>query len=294
MRKRYKWITPVTFLILPVGVYLFFVINPTLNSLFYSLTDWAGYGANFKFIGFANFQKIFTDRLFRNAIGNTAIWLALAMVVPTVGGLALAVALQGQRVVNTVYKSLFYLPICLSPIIVGIIWTWVYNPELGIVNLALKAIGLGHLTKAWLASPDTALFAVFIAWAWQQTGLNMVIFLAGLTAVPVSLVEAAHVDGANFWQSLVKIIIPMLRPATVVVLALTAINALKSFEVIWVTTKGGPFNRSDTLAVFMYSESFRKYKMGYGSAVAVILFIMTLVIIVLYFRQMAAMEDLYE
>jgi len=277
-----------------VGVYLFFVINPTLNSLFYSLTDWAGYGANFKFIGFANFQKIFTDRLFRNAIGNTAIWLALAMVVPTVGGLALAVALQGQRVVNTVYKSLFYLPICLSPIIVGIIWTWVYNPELGIVNLALKAIGLGHLTKAWLASPDTALFAVFIAWAWQQTGLNMVIFLAGLTAVPVSLVEAAHVDGANFWQSLVKIIIPMLRPATVVVLALTAINALKSFEVIWVTTKGGPFNRSDTLAVFMYSESFRKYKMGYGSAVAVILFIMTLVIIVLYFRQMAAMEDLYE
>ena len=294
MRKRYKWITPLTFLILPLGVYLFFVINPTLNSLFYSLTDWAGYGANFKFIGFANFQKIFTDRLFRNAIGNTAIWLALAMVVPTVGGLALAVALQGQRVVNTIYKSLFYLPICLSPIIVGIIWTWVYNPELGIVNLALKAVGLGHLTKAWLASPDTALFAVFIAWAWQQTGLNMVIFLSGLTSVPVSLVEAAHVDGANFWQSLVKIIIPMLRPATVVVLALTAINALKSFEVIWVTTKGGPFNRSDTLAVFMYSESFRKYKMGYGSAVAVILFIMTLVIIVLYFRQMAKMEDLYE
>ncbi len=294
MRRHYKWITPATFLVLPVGVYLFFVIFPTLNSLFYSLTDWAGYGADFNFIGLANFQKIFTDRLFRNSIGNTAIWLALAMIVPVVGGLAMAVALQGQRFVNTVYKSVFYLPICLSPIIVGIIWNWVYNPELGIVNLILNAVGLGHLAKAWLANPDTALLAVFIAWAWQQTGLNMVIFLAGLTSVPVSLVEAAHVDGANFWQSLVKIIIPMLRPATVVVLALTAINALKSFEIIWVTTKGGPFNRSDTLAVFMYTESFRKYKMGYGSAVAVILFLMTLVIITLYFRQTAKMEELYE
>ena len=294
MRKYYRWVTPITFLILPVGVYLFFVIYPTLNSLFYSLTDWAGYGADFKFIGLGNFKKIFTDRLFRNAIENTAIWFVLAMVVPTVGGLALAVALQGKRFVNTIYKSVFYLPICLSPIIVGIIWNWVYNPDLGIINLTLNAVGLGHLAKGWLASPDTALYAVFIAWAWQQMGLNMVIFLAGLTSVPVSLVEAAHVDGANFWQSLTKIIIPMLRPATVVVLGLTAINALKSFEIIWVTTKGGPFNQSDTLAVFMYSESFRKYKMGYGSAVAVILFAMTLIIITLYFHQSAKMEDLYE
>ena len=294
MRGRHKWITPVTFLFLPVAFYLVFVIVPTFQSLFFSLTDWAGFGADFNFIGSENFEKIFTDRLFRNAIKNTAIWLALAMIVPTLGGLGLAVALQGKRLVNTLYKSVFYLPICLSPIIVGIIWTWVYNPKLGIVNLALEAVGLGYLTKAWLASPDTALFAVFIAWSWQQMGLNMVIFLAGLTSVPVSLVEAANVDGANYWQSLVKIIIPMLRPATVVVLALTAINALKSFEVIWATTKGGPFNRSDTLAVFMYSESFRKYKMGYGSAIAVILFVMTLVIIVLYFRQIAATEDLYD
>ena len=168
------------------------------------------------------------------------------------------------------------------------------NPQLGIINLALQALNLGDLAQAWLAKPNTALFAVFIAWSWQQIGLNMVIFLAGLTSIPVTLVEAAHVDGATFWQSLVKVIIPMLRPATVVVLALTAINALKSFEVIWVTTKGGPFNSSDTLAVFMYTESFRKYKMGYGSSVAVILFMMTLVIIVIYFTQMASMEELYD
>ena len=294
MPRRDKWLTPASFLLLPMLVYLAFVIFPTLNSLVYSFTDWAGYGADFNFIGLKNFEKVFTDRLFGNAIKNTAIWLALAMTVPTLCGLCLALALQGKRLINTLYKSLFYLPIALSPIIIGIIWIWVYSPQLGIINIALKAIGQDHLAKAWLASPDTALIAVFVAWAWQQTGLNMVIFLAGLTSVPMPLIEAARVDGANYIQTLRKVIIPMLRPATVVVLALTAINALKSFEVIWVMTKGGPFNRSDTLAVFMYSESFRKYKMGYGSSAAVILFLMTLLIIVFYFRQTAAAEELYD
>ena len=294
MLKRHPWIIPASFLTLPVLVYITFVILPTLNSLYYSFTDWVGYGADFKFVGLANFEKIFTDRLFSNAIKNTAIWLALAMTVPTLLGLTLALALQGKRKINTLYKSLFYLPICLSPIIIGIIWVWLYSPKLGIVNLFLRSVGLDHVATAWLANPNTALFAVFVAWAWQQTGLNMVIFLAGLTSVPTPLVEAAKVDGANYWQTLIKVIVPMLRPATVVVLALTAISALKSFEIIWVMTMGGPFNKSDTLAVFMYSESFRKFKMGYGSSAAVILFLMTLVIIVLYFRFAARAEELYD
>ncbi len=294
MLKRYPWLIPASFLALPLLVYLIFVILPTLNSLIYSFTDWVGYGADFNFVGLANFEKIFTDRRFSNAIKNTAIWLALAMTAPTLLGLSLALALQGKGKINTFYKSLFYLPICLSPIIIGIIWVWLYSPKVGIVNLFLRSVGLDQFTTAWLANPNTALYAVFVAWAWQQTGLNMVIFLAGLTSVPTPLVEAAKVDGASAWQTLLKVIIPMLRPATVVVLALTAISALKSFEIIWVMTMGGPFNKSDTLAVFMYSESFRKFKMGYGSAAAVILFLMTLVIIVLYFRQIAAAEELYD
>ena len=294
MLRRHPWVIPASFLTLPLLVYFAFVIVPTLNSLYYSFTDWVGYGGDFDFVGLANFEKIFTDRLFSNAIKNTAVWLALAMTMPTLLGLALALALQGKRKINTLYKSLFYLPICLSPIIIGIIWVWLYSPKLGIVNIFLRAIGLDHVATAWLANPNTALIAVFVAWAWQQTGLNMVIFLAGLTSVPTPLVEAAKVDGANAWQTLRKVIIPMLRPATVVVLALTAINALKSFEIIWVMTMGGPFNKSDTLAVFMYSESFRKFKMGYGSSAAVILFAMTLVIIALYFRQIAKAEELYD
>ena len=187
MQRRHKWITPASFLCLPLLVYCAFVILPTLNSLFYSFTDWVGYGDDFNFVGLANFERVFTDRLFRNAISNTAIWLALAMTVPTLLGLGLALALQGKSRINALYKSLFYLPICLSPIIVGIIWVWLYSPKLGIVNLALRSVGLDHIATAWLANPGTALYAVFVAWAWQQTGLNMVIFLAGLTSVPTPL-----------------------------------------------------------------------------------------------------------
>ena len=294
MLRRHPWIIPASFLCLPLLVYLVFVILPTLNSLFYSFTDWGGYSEDFNFIGLANFERVFTDRLFNSAVQKTAIWLALAMTMPTGLGLLLALGLQGKSKINTLYKSLFYLPLALSPVIIGIIWVWLYSPKLGIFNIFLRSIGLDDLATAWLANPNTAMYAIFAAWTWQQTGLNMVIFLAGLTSVPAPLVEAAKVDGANSWQTLRKVIIPMLRPATVVVLALTAINALKSFEIIWVMTKGGPFNSSSTLAVFMYKESFSKYKMGYGSSAAVILFVMTLVIIALYFRQIAKAEELYD
>ena len=131
-----------------------FVILPTLNSLYYSFTDWVGYGTDYEFIGLANFERIFSDRLFSNAIRNTAVWLALAMTVPTLLGLALALGLQGKRTINTVYKSLFYLPICLSPVIIGIIWVWLYSPKLGIVNHVPARAGLGCARHRLAGEPE--------------------------------------------------------------------------------------------------------------------------------------------
>jgi len=158
----------------------------------------------------------------------------------------------------------------------------------------LEGLGLDGLTRAWLADPDTALISVIIAWSWQQMGLSMVIFLAGLTSVPTELTEAAEIDGASYWQALRYVVIPLLMPATVVVMALAIINSLKSFDIVYVMTQGGPFHSSDTLAMFMYTESFKKYYMGYGSAISVVLFAISLVIIVLYFRQVNALDQLYD
>ena len=132
------------------------------------------------------------------------------------------------------------------------------------------------------------------AWSWQQIGLSMVIFLAGLTAIPVDLTEAAHIEGATRWQRIWYVVLPLLRPATVVVVALAVINSLKGFDILYIMTEGGPFHSSDTLAMHMYNESFKKYKMGYGSAISVVLFLLTLAIIFVYFRQLRKLDELHD
>lgn len=282
------------FLFVPLTIYVLVVVAPLLSSFYFSITDWNGFNSGYNVVGLANFEKITRDPLFENAIKNTIIWTVAAIIVPTVGGLALALALHGRVRAASFYKSLFYLPICLSLAVVGQVWIWIYQPDWGLINVVLRAIGLDGVTKAWLANPDTALPAVIIAWAWQQTALAMVIFLAGLTSIPEELTEAAEIDGANYWQTVRNVVIPLLAPATVVVIALSIINSLKSFDVVYIMTKGGPFHASDTLAMFMYNESFQKYYMGYGSAISVVLFAIALVLIAVYFRQVRNLERLYD
>ncbi|MEZ5666347.1 MAG: sugar ABC transporter permease [Alphaproteobacteria bacterium] len=281
------------FLALPLGVYGAIVIWPLADSFFHSITNWNGFNPDYKLVWFDNFGRVFTDPLFYGAILRTAIWIAAAIVLPTGGGLALALLLDGGLRGARIYKSLFYLPICLSAVVVGQVWIWIFEPGWGLLNTALDGVGLDGLRTAWLADPDTSLASVIAAWSWQQTGLAMVIFLSGLTAIPAELTEAAAIDGASRGQRIRYVTLPMLRPATIVAVALSVINALKGFDIVWIMTEGGPFHSSETLAVFMYTESFKKYAMGYGSAIAVVLFLMTLVIIALYFRTLRRLDALF-
>lgn len=290
--NRRKWIT--LFSIVPLAIYTIIVIIPLLSSFYYSFTDWNGFNQEFNWIGFDNFAKIFRDKYFSNAIQNTLIWMAAAVVLPVGGGLTLALLLHEGIWGANIYKSLFYLPICLSLAVIGQVWIWIYQPDWGLLNEVLRSINMDQYAMAWLAEKNTALGAVIIAWSWQQIGLAMVIFLAGLTSVPSELTEAAEIDGANYFQSLRYVVIPLLSPATVVVVALSIINSLKSFDVVYMMTQGGPFHTTDTLAMFMYLESFKKYYMGYGSAIAVVLFLIAMVIIVFYFRQVQKLEHLYD
>ena len=291
-RSRRLWAA--LFLAPPMALYIVIVVAPLLVSFYYSLTDWNGFNPGYNFVGFENFLKITRDPQFANAIWNTVIWMAAAILLPSLGGLIIALALNGRGFSGNFYKSLFYLPICLSLVVIGQVWIWVYHPDWGLLNVVLNRLGLEAWTHAWLAEPETALFSVILAWSWQQTGLAMVIFLAGLTAVPKELTEAAEIDGATYWQSLRHVVIPLLLPATVVVMALAIINSLKSFDIVYVMTQGGPFHSSDTLAMFMYTESFKKYYMGYGSAISVVLFAISLLIIVFYFRQVQVVDRLYD
>jgi multiple sugar transport system permease protein/raffinose/stachyose/melibiose transport system permease protein len=275
-------------------VFSIFVIWPLLDSFRYSFTNWNGFNPNYKFVGLDNFAKIFTDPNFVTATVNTAIWMAAALLLPTLLGLALALLLNTGLRGASIFKSIFYLPICLSAVIVGQIWIWIYQPDWGLLNNVVAYITGSKFDFAWLAQPSTALGSVILAWSWQQTGLAMVIFLAGLTSIPRDLLEAADIDGVKRWKQIIHIVLPMLRPATVVVIALSVINSLKGFDILYIMTGGGPFQSSNTLAFFMYEESFRKYRMGYGSAIAVVLFLVALSIIFVYFRQLRKLNEIYD
>lgn len=285
----------VVFLAPALMVFVVFVIWPLLDSFRYSVTNWNGFDPDYDFVGLDNFARVFSDPEFTNALINSAVWMVAALILPTLLGLGLALLLNAGLRGSRVFKSIFYLPICLSAVIVGQIWIWIYQPDWGLLNTAVEAVsGIRRFNFAWLAEPSTALGSVIVAWSWQQTGLAMVIFLAGLTAIPRDLLEAAEIDGVGRWKQTLHIVLPMLRPATVVVIALSVINSLKGFDILYIMTGGGPFHSSNTLAFFMYEESFKKYRMGYGSAISVVLFLIALSIIYLYFRQLRKLDEIYE
>ena len=283
----------VLLLALPILVFSVLVIWPLLSSFYYSFTNWNGFNRDYEFLGLRNFAKIWTDRLFFDAIVNTTIWMAAALVLPTLTGLFLALLLDRQVRGARIFKTVFYLPICLSAIVVGQIWIWIYQPDWGLLNTFVKLAVSPDFNYAWLARPDSALFAVIVAWSWQQTGLSMVIYLAGLTSIPSEMLEVCEIEGATAWQRIRRVVIPLLTPSTVVVVALSMINSLKGFDILYIMTGGGPFNSSDTLAMHMYNESFKKYLMGYGSAISVVLFLIALTIIGVYFRQLRKVDEIY-
>lgn len=291
--ERENAVWRLVFLALPLGVFAVLVIWPLASSFYYAFTNWNGFGANYDFVGFENFARLWTDKLFFNAAINTAIWMAAAIVVPTLLGLGLALLIDSRIPGGSAFKSVFYFPICLSAVVVGQIWIWIYQPDWGLLNTAIGAVTGDAPEIAWLAKPNTALGSVIAAWCWQHTGLAMVIYLAGLTSIPEDLLEVCEIEGASHWQRLRTVIVPLLTPATVVVVALSVINSLKGFEILYIMTGGGPFHSSDTLAMHMYNESFKKYLMGYGSAISVVLFLVALTIIGIYFRELKKVDEIY-
>ena len=198
----------VILLALPLAVFAAFVVWPLASSFYYSFTNWNGFNPDYDYVGFDNFLKIHTDKLFLNATINTALWIVAAIVVPTALGLGLALLIDSRIPGGSVFKSIFYLPICLSAVVVGQIWVWIYQPDWGLLNTVVEAVSGENFNYAWLAKPDSALWSVILAWSWQQTGLSMVIFLAGLTTIPEDLLEVCEIEGAKpfsasaWWSSL--------------------------------------------------------------------------------------------
>ena len=275
--------TPYLFLAAPLALFLIWVIGPMVYSFYLSMTNWDGVSPP-DFIGLRNYVRLFDDPIFWTALLNNAKWVISFITAPVVIGLALAMVLNRDIPGARVIKSAFYSPYIIAPVVIGLIWGWMYQPANGLFNSALRAVGVAK-TPGWISDPALATWCIIAAAIWRQVGYVMTLYLAGLKGVDPSLIDASKVDGCNGWQAFRNVIFPLLSPITVVVVVISIIDSLRSFDLVFVMTRGGPANSSSVLANFMYIEAFNNYKMGYGAAIAVILFLITAVFIFIYLWQ---------
>lgn len=276
------WI-PYLFLAAPLALFLMWVIGPMIYSFYLSLTNWDGVSAP-GFIGLRNYVRLFNDKIFWTALLNNAKWIVSFITAPVVIGLALAMVLNRNIPGARAIKSAFYSPYIIAPVVIGLIWGWMYQPATGLFTSVLNALGVAK-TPGWLSDPKLATWCIIAAAIWRQVGYIMTLYLAGLQGVDQSLIDASQVDGCNFWQTFRNVIFPLLSPITVVVVVISIIDSLRSFDLVFVMTRGGPANSSSVLANMMYIEAFNNYKMGYGAAIAVVLFLITAVFIFIYLWQ---------
>jgi raffinose/stachyose/melibiose transport system permease protein len=280
-RDGRKWLEIALFAGPALIVFVGFVILPVVLAAVYSFFNWNGLGPLERFIGFENYARALTDPLFLKSIGNNFTIVGLSLLIQ--GPLAIIVALLLNRRMRgrTIIRAAIFVPYVLAEVIAGLSWKLLLSPRGG-VNAFLESIGLGDLAQPWLAQPDTALWVMFGILTWKYLGFAILLMLAGLQGVPEELSEAAAIDGASWWKIQWHITIPLLGPTIRIWAFLSIIGSIQLFDMVWVTTKGGPVGATSTMATYMIQ--YGQGNPGYGSAVAVILFLISLVIAVLYQR----------
>jgi raffinose/stachyose/melibiose transport system permease protein len=284
-RRRHMraWAGIALFLLPALLLYLLLVIYPMLQAARFSLYDWNGLGPMTDFVGLANFQRALSDPVFLGAVGHNAIIVVLSLFVQIPFALGLALMLNRRFRGRAILRLVFFAPYVIAEVITAIVWSLLLQPR-GLAEHFLGAIGLGELYHPWLANPDTVLYALFVIITWKYFGFHMILLLAGLQGIPKELDEAAAIDGATRRQAIRYVTLPLLGPTLRVSVFLSIIGSLQLFDLVWVTTRGGPVNASNTMAVYMFDRGFVRFQFGYGSAVAVILFLICFALALLYQR----------
>ncbi|MGI3185974.1 carbohydrate ABC transporter permease [Nioella aestuarii] len=284
LQKNRMTVTPLLFLLPGLLFFVVYVISPIFQSFNISLYDWDGLGEA-TYIGLDNYRELVDDRAFETSLWNNLKWLALYLLaIPA--GLLIALFLNQTVTGIRLYKSLFFFPFVLSQVVVGLVFSWFYLPREGLLNAVLAVFGAGPINV--LGDPDLATYGIIAAGLWPQTAYCMILYLTGLNAVDPEQIEAGRLDGAKGWRMLWHIVLPQLKPATFIAFVVTIIGALRSFDLISIMTSGGPFGSTRVLSYLMFEKALSEYgfRMGYGSAIAVVLFMIMLVFIGYFLWQM--------
>ena len=281
LKKNQLKFAPIYFLAPTIILFLLYVIYPIIDSIWVSLHSWNGMDRslldssgdlkNWKWVGLDNYKELFfEDYTFPINIINNLKWLILSLLVIPIG-LGLAIFLNQNIREMKFIKPLFFFPFVINLVVVSLIFTWFYMPKYGLLDLIFRSLGLEPI--AFLAEETLATYAIIFAFFWPAIAYTMIIYLTGLTNINTEVVEAGRIDGASGFNMFWNVILPQLRPATFIATVVTIVGALRSFDMVAIMTKGGPWGSSSVLAYKMYEEALFSYRMGYGSAIATILFL---------------------
>lgn len=264
-------------------VFFVIVLLPIAISFYFALLKWNGIGTG-NFMGLDNYISLFSreNEVFLKSISNSLILVFLSVFVQLPIALLLALVLATKVKGESFYRTVYFIPVIMSTVVVGQLWLKIYQPEYGMLNTVLNSLGLGAWTREWIANPDTALISAFIPTVWQYVGYHMLLLYAGIKSIPEELFEAARIDGASSVKTALRITIPLLKPMLNTCVIFAAIGSLKVFDIIYVMTKGGPMHASEVPSTVMYNSIFVKNMYGYGSSIAVFIvlecLLMTLVV----------------
>jgi raffinose/stachyose/melibiose transport system permease protein len=273
----------VAFLLPPGLIYFALVLLPVIQAIIFSLFRWNGLGPIHDFVGLDNYARVLRDNVFLRALGNNLLLAVLSVLVQLPLAFSLALLIRRNLRGRTVFRVIFFLPFVLSEVITGVLWSFIYNPQVGLLNKVLSVIP-GYEAQGWLGDTGVVVFALFVVISWKYFGLHLILYTAGLQNIPAELEEAAVIDGASGAQVIRYVTIPMLGSTLRLSLFLSVLGSLQIFDLVWVMTAGGPVNASQTMATYIYKFGFKNFAIGYGSAVAVALFAICFVFSFLYQR----------
>ncbi|WP_082760314.1 carbohydrate ABC transporter permease [Agrobacterium bohemicum] len=287
-KRNQQKLAPWLFLAPGLLMFVLYVLVPIFQSIWISFHDWDGMG-EMSWVGFGNYAELLQDDTFYVSLKNNIIWLVLYLLsIPA--GLAVALFLNQNVRGIRLYKSLFFFPFVISQVVVGLMFTWFYAPDFGLFSKLLERLTGQQI--AILADENYVTYGIIVAGLWPQTAYCMILYLTGLNNINPEQVEAARMDGAKGFKLLWNIILPQLAPATFIAMVVTVIGSLRSFDLVSVMTAGGPYGSSSVLSYFMYEQALSEYgfRMGYGAAIAVVLFLIMMIFITLFIVRMLSQE----
>ncbi|WP_195571219.1 carbohydrate ABC transporter permease [Paenibacillus sp. 1001270B_150601_E10] len=275
-----KPLTYILFVLPAIILFIAFFIYPIMDAIYYSFTSWNGISKNVKFIGIENYTTVMSDGEFWSSVKNNGYFILFSLFIQVPIIIIFSLLISNVKRLRGLYKTAVFMPSVMSTAVIGILWGFIYEPDIGLFNQILSVFGVEKIY--WLSDKSWAMISILITNAWQWTGFYIVMVLAAILSIPKELDEAAMIDGATGVQRALRITVPLIMPIVSVVIMLSIAGAMKAADIVLVMTKGGPAGATDVMATYMLRNSITSFKYGFGNSIAVLIFVFTLIITAVY------------